>query len=98
MCSWPPWGGFAGFLLAFILDIGATPCRDVFNGVAACAVPQPSGWGVVLGVAIGIAVPLAALRFDDFRAAGRCRCSLATSSRRLQRWAALHRALAGGSG
>jgi hypothetical protein len=60
-------GGLAGLLLAFILDVGAKPCQDVFVALTACAVPQPSGWGIALGVAVGVALPLAAFRFDDWR-------------------------------
>lgn len=61
-------GGFVGLLAAFVFDLGARPCRDVFvEEAAACALPQPSAWGIALSVVVGVAIPLAALRFDEWR-------------------------------
>lgn len=63
-------GGFVGASAAFILDIGAKPCLDVRDGAAACALPQPSTWAVLLCAALGALVPLAAMRFDKRRRRG----------------------------
>ncbi len=63
-------GAFIGLVAAFVFDIGAGPCQDYSVVTAACALPQPSRWGVAVSVAVGVALPLAAFRFDDRRSRG----------------------------
>lgn len=64
-------GGLVGASAAFLFDVGAKPCLDVRVGTAAaCALPQPSHWAVLLCAALGAAVPLAAMRFDGRRRRG----------------------------
>lgn len=63
-------GGFVGAIAAFHFDIGAKPCLDMRVVTAACALPQPSTWAVLLCAALGAVVPLAAVRFDKRRRRG----------------------------
>lgn len=61
-------GAFVGLVAAFVLDLGAEPCQDLFmNVMTACALPQPSAGGMVVGTALGAAVPLLAFLYDKRR-------------------------------
>lgn len=61
-------GAFVGLVAAFGFDLGAKPCQDLFISVmSACAMPQPSTGGMVVGAALGAALPLLAFLYDKRR-------------------------------
>lgn len=58
--------GLLGVVLAYLFEVGAKPCLDDVVA-AACAVPRPSWWGVVVSAAGGSLLAVGAFWLADRR-------------------------------